>query len=471
MPSDWTMTFQSVTIDPNLGATFSVNGYDDAPTMQSNWYLFFGKVECTFQAAPGAGIVSSFILISDDLDELDVEVIGSETTRVQSNYFGKGNTTTYDRGGFHNVNSPQTTEHVYTLDWNSDKTTWAIDGTVVRTLNYGDAVGGQNYPQTPMQIRLGNWVAGRPGNAQGTVDWAGGIADLSKAPFNFYVKTCSVTNYNPSSSYTYSDESGSFQSINTGSGSSETSSIASANISAINTSSVQPNKPVSDSASSTTPTAAPSSTVTSKTDSPPPSSTVTSSTQSVTGTNSNTMLTASALFDSMLVPTPNPVSFSNPVSTALSAVTPAVVDTSTARSTVTPAESVALYPSVPSTSIVLSATSATPCTSSILSTSPIDLVSSLTSDLGAPSSSANSGSGAVSDSSTSSGLVSSSTVTLSVGGGNSTVTGYKPTTPVTSFTSATSSGPAQVTTNAAVGSYAKSGAWGLGLVMGLALLL
>jgi len=361
MPSDWSMTFQSVTIDPTLGAKFTVNGYDDAPTMQSNWYLFFGTVECTFQAAPGAGVVSSFILISDDLDEIDVEVIGSETTRVQSNYFGKGNTTVYDRGGFHNVASPQTSLHKYKLDWNQDRTIWSIDGNPVRTLNYGDAVGGKNYPQTPMQIRLGNWVAGRPGNAPGTVTWAGGIADLSQAPFNFYVQSCTVTNQNPASSYTYGDESGSYQSINGG-----------------NNAGAAPAPPA---LSSTTPAA-------------PSNATPIS---------------------------PNPP-VSNPVSSSVAATTS-------------------------STSSVASSPTETPTTTSTSTAQSVTEV---------PQSSAEgSSSGAV--------TTTSSTVIVTAGGANTTFAVHTPTT-------ATTSGPAQVTTNAAAGSYGKSTVWGLGAVMGLALL-
>ena len=43
------------------------------------------------RAAPGTGIVSSAILQSDDLDEIDWEWIGGSSTKAQSNYFGKGN--------------------------------------------------------------------------------------------------------------------------------------------------------------------------------------------------------------------------------------------------------------------------------------------------------------------------------------------------------------------------------------------
>lgn len=52
----------------------------------------FGKVEVVLKAAPGAGIVSSFVMQSDDLDEIDWEWLGSDPDEVQSNFFGKGMT-------------------------------------------------------------------------------------------------------------------------------------------------------------------------------------------------------------------------------------------------------------------------------------------------------------------------------------------------------------------------------------------
>jgi beta-glucanase (GH16 family) len=163
------------------------------------------------------------------LDEIDWEIIGSQTTQAQSNYFGKGNTTTYDRGEFHAVTEPQTEIHTYAVDWRPNNTTWLIDGKVVRTLLFDDAIGGKNYPQTPMNIRMGNWVAGNPSNAQGTIQWAGGLADLSKAPFTMTIESIKIINYFPAVAYSYGDNSGSWQSIklwNTTSSSSEPSSSA-----------------------------------------------------------------------------------------------------------------------------------------------------------------------------------------------------------------------------------------------------
>ena len=79
------------------GAEFVIEKESNAPTIESNWNIFYGSVEVVMKAAHGQGIVSSFVLESSTLDEVDWEWIGSDYASVQSNYYGKGNTTTYDR--------------------------------------------------------------------------------------------------------------------------------------------------------------------------------------------------------------------------------------------------------------------------------------------------------------------------------------------------------------------------------------
>ncbi|KAG6003479.1 hypothetical protein E4U21_002015 [Claviceps maximensis] len=181
------------------GAVFSIEREGQAPTVQTGRYIFFGKVEAVVQAAPGRGIVTSVVLQSDDLDEIDWEWIGSNNSQVQTNYFSKGDTSTYDRGQFHAVASPISSAHTYTLEWTREKITWSVDGAAVRTLlaRDADAAGAASsaFPQTPMQIKLGTWVAGRADAAPGTVQWAGGYADWTAGPFAAFYKSLSVTDY------------------------------------------------------------------------------------------------------------------------------------------------------------------------------------------------------------------------------------------------------------------------------------
>ncbi|GIK04884.1 copper resistance protein [Aspergillus viridinutans] len=210
--AQWEVTAGSVPVGPQ-GAEFTVAKKGDSPTIDTSFYFFYGKAEVVMKAAPGTGIVSSIVLESDDLDEVDWEVLGGDTTQVQTNYFGKGDTTTYDRGTFVSVATPQETFYTYTINWTKDAITWSINGAVVRTLTYNDAKGGTQFPQTPMRLRLGTWAGGDPSNPKGTIQWAGGETDYSKSPYTMYVKSVHIENANPAESYTYSDNSGSWQSI------------------------------------------------------------------------------------------------------------------------------------------------------------------------------------------------------------------------------------------------------------------
>lgn len=165
------------------------------------------------RTAPGTGIVSSAILQSDVLDELDYEWIGGVPTQVQTNYFGKGNTTSYDRATYVDMADTQNAFHNYTIEWTEKSTNWLVNGKVVRSLQYEEAVGGENYPQTPMNIRIGSWAGGDSSNNAGTIQWAGGATNYDEGPFTMYLKKVEVKNYNPGSSYTYSDKSGDWSSI------------------------------------------------------------------------------------------------------------------------------------------------------------------------------------------------------------------------------------------------------------------
>jgi beta-glucanase (GH16 family) len=213
--ASWSTAAYSTMSYGSSGAEFSISGPKQAPTMETDFYIFFGRISVKAKAAPGAGIVSSIVLESDDLDEIDWEFIGGDTSHVQTNFYGKGNTTTYDRVIYEQVDSPQTTFHTYTLDWNAQRLEYIIDGTTVRTLPYNDplALGGKNYPQTPMKLKLGNWCGGCAGEPKGTIQWAGGPTTFGNDPYVMYVESVDITNYNPADSYEYTDTSGSWQSI------------------------------------------------------------------------------------------------------------------------------------------------------------------------------------------------------------------------------------------------------------------
>lgn len=232
------------------GAEFTVAKQGDSPTIQSKWYMFFGRMEVHLKAAPGTGIVSSVVLLSDVLDEVDWEWLGGKDTDVQTNYYGKGNDAADTRSATFAVTAAQEEFHNYTIHWTKDSCEWYINGVAVRTLKYADALGGENYPQTPMRVKLGIWAGGDPDNAEGTIEWAGGETDYSAGPYTMTVQKIAIENLNPAESYTYSDETGSYKSIEfdeKDSGSDDDDSLSTASEAASKTSSKASSKTSSES--------------------------------------------------------------------------------------------------------------------------------------------------------------------------------------------------------------------------------
>ncbi|RGP64326.1 murein transglycosylase [Fusarium longipes] len=194
------------------GAEFTVAKQGDSPLLQSKWYMFFGRVEVHMKAAPGTGIVSSIVLLSDILDEVDWEFLGGDPDNVQTNFYAKGSTDNTQSLTFPAANS-QAEFHNYTVHWTQESCEWYVNGVAVRTLKFAEADGGENYPQTPMRVKVGIWAGGDPDNAEGTIQWAGGETDYDGAPYTMTVQKIIVQNLNPAESYSYGDQTGSYKSI------------------------------------------------------------------------------------------------------------------------------------------------------------------------------------------------------------------------------------------------------------------
>lgn len=198
----------------DMGAAFSITQPKGSTTIQSQFYIFFGTVEVMMQAAAGQGVISSIVLLSDDLDEIDWEIMGGNTTHVETNYYGKGDSKQMN-AKYYECDGPQSQYHNYTFAWTQDQLEWHLDGQVVRSLPYAQAIGnGKFYPQTPAYLKLGIWAGGDPSEPAGTIAWAGGKVDYDKAPFSMFVKSVKVTDHTTNAtSYSYGDHTGSFQSI------------------------------------------------------------------------------------------------------------------------------------------------------------------------------------------------------------------------------------------------------------------
>lgn len=215
-----------VTYDPVNGAVFSIAKEGDSPTFTSTKYMFFGRVDVTMRVAPGAGIVSTFVLESDVLDEVDWEWLGGNSAVGQANYFSKGDTSTYGKLEQDiTIADTENTFHTYSLVWTPESIQWMVDGTSYRTLTY--ASNPSQFPQTPMMVKFGIWCGGCSAQ-QGTSEWAGGPPNWAAAPFNAYYKSIVIQDDSngvaDAVSYQYGDQTGNYKSIivNTGSGTTTT---------------------------------------------------------------------------------------------------------------------------------------------------------------------------------------------------------------------------------------------------------
>jgi hypothetical protein len=194
------------------GVAFSVIKQGDAPQLMSTFYIMFGRVSVTMKAAHGQGIVSSVVLQSATLDEIDLEWLGNDDSQVQTNYFGKGIVSNYNRGQFNPAPNNQDDWHTYTIDWTDERILWMVDGTEIRT-QMADTAEAYQYPQGPMQVKFGAWAGGDPRNAPGTIQWSGGPTDYAAGPYTMRVQSISISDYSTGKEYRYTDNSGSWQSI------------------------------------------------------------------------------------------------------------------------------------------------------------------------------------------------------------------------------------------------------------------
>lgn len=114
----------------------------------------YGTFEVRMKAAKGDGIVSSFFTYTgpsngDPWDEIDFEVLGKDTTKIQLNYYvnGQGNHEKMIDLGF----DASEDFHVYKFVWTKGKIEWYVDGKLVHTVK------GSGLPTHPQQIMVNLW--------------------------------------------------------------------------------------------------------------------------------------------------------------------------------------------------------------------------------------------------------------------------------------------------------------------------
>jgi beta-glucanase (GH16 family) len=155
---------QSVTKVPMAGKSHSCGFY------QSRQRFGYGRYQVRMKAARGSGVVSGIFIYrgaprgGGRYDEIDLEFLGRDTTKLQTNYFVNGGETherLIDLGfdaaaGF----------HTYAFEWRPDSIEWFVDGRSVRKATRARGP----LPSLPGKVGALTW-------ATSLKDWAGPFRD------------------------------------------------------------------------------------------------------------------------------------------------------------------------------------------------------------------------------------------------------------------------------------------------------
>lgn len=188
------------------GLSLSIFTRGDSPHIQTPLYIYYGKVGVDIRRAIGQGIVSAFYLISDDLDEIDLELLGGDMAQAQTNFFVKGNVSNYDRGMSHTIN-PEPQFHRYEIEWTPHHIRWYIDQSLHREVPHTSPHG---FPTSPVNIHFSLWAGGDSELSPWTTQWAGGYTNYDEVPFTMTVRNLVVQDYSAEITYSYNCVNGSW---------------------------------------------------------------------------------------------------------------------------------------------------------------------------------------------------------------------------------------------------------------------
>ncbi|WP_206098827.1 beta-glucanase [Paenibacillus paeoniae] len=146
----------------NAGCPASCSGKSYASAeYATNVKYGYGRVEARMKAAKGTGLVTSLFTYSGQApgssnDEIDIEILGKDTTKLETNYFtnGVGNHSTIIDLGF----DASLDFHDYAFEWSPTYIKWYVDGTLVHTENGSRGA----LPTNPGHIMVNLWSGSGP---------------------------------------------------------------------------------------------------------------------------------------------------------------------------------------------------------------------------------------------------------------------------------------------------------------------
>lgn len=147
---------QAAISDGSLGLTLNreSSGRYISGEYRTNSFYGYGMYEVSMKPIKNIGVVSSFFTYTgphengNPWDEIDIEFLGKDTTKIQFNYFTNGvgeHVYLYDLGF-----DASEDFHTYGFEWAPGRITWYVDGKAVYTAR-------KDIPTTPGRIMMNVW--------------------------------------------------------------------------------------------------------------------------------------------------------------------------------------------------------------------------------------------------------------------------------------------------------------------------
>lgn len=169
-----------LTIDDDSNSLSSVP-YSGGEYRSKDFYGY-GRYEVSMKAIKNDGVVSSFFTYTgpsdgNPWDEIDIEILGKDTTKVQFNYFTDG---VGSHEHMHDLGFDASEDfHSYAFEWREGKITWFVDGEEVYSAD-------KSIPVTESKIMMNAWCG------TGVDGWLNAFDD-SAMPLTAEYKSISFT--------------------------------------------------------------------------------------------------------------------------------------------------------------------------------------------------------------------------------------------------------------------------------------
>lgn len=127
---------------------------------QRRGFYHYGRYEVVMRAAPGSGTVSAMFThthgqFGDPHDEIDIEFLGKDVTKMHANYFTNGR----EHGGIYIPLGFDASKevHLYAFEWEPGAIRWYVDDRLVHTATPADMA----IPQAPGRLMVHLWSGTR----------------------------------------------------------------------------------------------------------------------------------------------------------------------------------------------------------------------------------------------------------------------------------------------------------------------